>query len=123
MIMFKRQETSAGRRQPITRRHFIAGAGTAALGLSLVKPGLVQAAEANAKIDLGLVGCGGRGRWIADLFLKNGHYNVVAVADYFQDKADEAGQKLNVPEANRFSGLSGYRRLLERKINSLKILE
>ena len=46
--------------------------------------------QANSKIDLGLIGCGGRGTWIADLFKKHGGYNVVALADYFPDRV-EAG--------------------------------
>ena len=78
-------------------------------------------AEANAKIDIGLIGCGGRGKWIADLFQKNGGYNLVAVADYFQDHADEAGEKFNVPAANRYTGLSGYRKLLEQKLDAVVI--
>ena len=106
---------SAGTGQETTRRHFLASTGTAALGLTILAPGLLRGAEANSKINLGLIGCGGRGQWIANLFVKNGGYNFVATADYFQDKADSAGQKFNVPETNRYSGLSGYKRLLEQK--------
>ena len=58
------------------------------MGLAFIKPALVGAAEANSKIDIGVVGCGGRGAWIAELFAKNGNYNVVALADYFQDRVD-----------------------------------
>ena len=101
--------------QAITRRHFLAGAGTAALGFTLLQPGWLRGAEASSQINLGLIGCGGRGQWIADLFVKNGGFNLVATADYFPDKADSAGQKFNVPGANRYSGLSGYKRLLEQK--------
>ena len=105
----------------ITRRHFLAGAGASVLAFTVLKPGLVGGAEANSKIDIGLIGCGGRGKWIADLFQKNGGYNFVAVADYFQDHADEAGEKLKVPAANRFTGLSGYRRLLDQKLDAVAI--
>src|ERR1017187_6397696 len=92
---------------PITRRRFIAGTGASVLAFTVLKPELVRGAEANSKIDIGLIGCGGRGKWIADLILKNGGYNLVGVADYFQDHADEAGAKFNVPAANRFTGLFG----------------
>src|SRR5512140_365693 len=107
--------------QPMNRRSFIATAGTTALAATVLKPGLVWGAEANAKINVGLIGCGGRGKWIADLFQKHGGYNFVAVADYFQDRADEAGQKFNVPAANRYTGLSGYKRLLEQKLDAVVI--
>ena len=106
---------------PITRRRFIAGTGASVLAFTVLKPDLVRGAEANSKIDIGLIGCGNRGKWVADLFQKNGGYNVVAVADYFQDHADEAGAKFNVPAASRYTGLSGYRKLLEQKLDAVVI--
>ena len=106
---------------PITRRRFIAGTGASVLAFTVLKPDLVRGAEAGSKIDIGLIGCGNRGKWIADLFQKNGGYNIVAVADYFQDQADGAGDKFKVPAAKRYSGLSGYRRLLEQKLDAVVI--
>jgi predicted dehydrogenase len=106
---------------PMTRRRFIAGTGASVLACTLLKPELVRGAEAGAKINLGLIGCGGRGKWIANLFQKHGGYNFVAVADYFQDHADEAGEKLKVPAANRYTGLSGYRKLLEQNLDAVVI--
>ncbi|MBN2593811.1 MAG: Gfo/Idh/MocA family oxidoreductase [Sedimentisphaerales bacterium] len=98
----------------INRRRFMAGAGAAALSFTIVKPQLVRGAVANSKVNLGLIGCGGRGTWIAELFQQHGGYNVVAVADYFQDRADNAGEKLGVAAANCFNGLYGYKKLLEK---------
>ncbi|MHC4462223.1 MAG: Gfo/Idh/MocA family protein [Planctomycetota bacterium] len=96
----------------LTRRRFIAGAGATALSLTVIKPKLVRGTEANSKVDLGIIGCGGRGTWIAELFAQHGGYNVVAVADYFQDRVDGCGGKLGVDNARRYTGLSGYRKLL-----------
>jgi len=106
---------------PITRRRFLAGTGASVLAFTVLKPELVRGAEANAKIDVGLIGCGNRGKWMADLFQKHGGYNIVAVADYFPDRADEAGAKFNVPAANRYTGLSGYHRLLAQKLDAVVI--
>jgi len=106
----------------ITRRKFLAGAGTAALGFTILKPELVRGADANSKINLGVIGCGGRGAWIADLFAKNGNYNVVALADYFPDRVDSAAAKVNVPETKRFTGLSAYQRLLEQNVDAVAII-
>ncbi len=39
----------------------------------------------------------------------------------FQDHADEAGEKFNVPAASRYTGLSGYRKLLEQKLDAVVI--
>jgi predicted dehydrogenase len=102
-----------------SRRRFLADAGAAALALSVARPGLVHGA--NTKVDLGIIGCGGRGSWIADLFLKHGGYNIVAAADYFPERVKALGEKLGVPAARRFTGLSGYRRLLEQKLDAVAI--
>ncbi|MHB8519924.1 MAG: Gfo/Idh/MocA family protein [Limisphaerales bacterium] len=105
----------------LTRRRFIAGAGATALSFAVIKPELVFGAEANSKIELGLIGCGGRGTWITDLFQKHGGYHVAAVADYFQEKADSAGERFHVDRARRFSGLSAYRQLLEQKLDAVAV--
>ncbi len=106
---------------PLTRRRFLAHASASALSLAMVPPTQMFGAPSGAKVDIGLIGCGGRGQWIAELFRKHGGYNVVAVADYFPDKADAAGDKFGVPAQQRFSGLSGYRRLLEQKLDAVVI--
>ncbi len=106
---------------PMTRRRFLAGTSASVLAFSVATPQLVRGAQENSKINLGLIGCGGRGKWIANLFQKHGGYNLVAVADYFQDRADEAGEKFKVPAASRFTGLSAYRRLLEQKLDAVAI--
>ncbi len=105
----------------ITRRKFLASVGAAAVGVTILQPELVRGADANSRINLGVIGCGGRGSWIADLFARNGNYNVVALADYFQDRVDATGEKLNVPEAKRFTGLSGYKKLLEQNLDAVAI--
>jgi myo-inositol 2-dehydrogenase/D-chiro-inositol 1-dehydrogenase len=107
--------------QPISRRHFLAGTGAAALAFSTLPVSLVRGAEASSKINLGLIGCGGRGQWIANLFLKHGGYNLTAAADYFPEKVDNVGQKFNVPTAKRFTGLSCYKRLLEAGVEAVAI--
>ncbi|HEV7925406.1 MAG TPA: Gfo/Idh/MocA family oxidoreductase [Verrucomicrobiae bacterium] len=106
----------------LTRRQFLATAGASALSLAVAQPGLARTDDSGAKINLGLIGCGGRGTWIADLFLQNGHYNLVAVADYFPDRAEAAGEKFIVDKSRRFSGLSAYQRLLEQKLDAVAII-
>jgi predicted dehydrogenase len=105
----------------MNRRKFLQTAGAASLAFTIINPELVKGAEANSKINIGIIGCGGRGQWITDLFQKDGRYNVVAVSDYFQDRVDSAGKRFNIPENNRFSGLSGYKKLLELKLDAVVI--
>ena len=106
----------------ITRRRFITSAGAAALSFTIIKPEIVRGTEANSKIALGVIGCGGRGTWIANLFNEHGGYRVVAAADYFQDRVDAFGQKYNVDPSHRFINLSCYRKLLEQKLDAVAII-
>ena len=97
------------------RRDFLAGVGAAAVGaFTIVKSGSVRGTQAGAKVKLGLLGCGGRGTWIARLFMRHGGYEMAAAYDYFKDRTDAFGSEFNIPAANRFNGLYGYNRLLER---------
>ncbi|HUW18178.1 MAG TPA: Gfo/Idh/MocA family oxidoreductase [Sedimentisphaerales bacterium] len=118
----KQGNLGAARKQDlVTRRRFIAGAGAAAFSFAVVKPRLVRGTEANSKVKLGLIGCGGRGTWIAGLFKEHGGYEIVGAAEYFQDRVDAFGEKFNLEPARRYSGLSGYRRLLEQKVDAVAI--
>jgi myo-inositol 2-dehydrogenase/D-chiro-inositol 1-dehydrogenase len=105
----------------INRRRFIAGAGAAAFSFAIIKPQFVRGTQANSKVKLGMLGCGGRGTWIAELFKQHGGYEIVAAADYFQDKVDAFGEKLNVPPADRYTGLSGYRKVLDQKPDAVAV--
>ena len=105
----------------VSRRHFMASAGAAAATWSVLQSQLAHGYAANAKVDLGLIGCGGRGAWIAELFQQHGGYNLVAAADYFPDRVNEVGNKFQLPESRRFSGLSGYHRMLEGELDAVVI--
>ena len=87
----------------------------------VVLPQQVRGAAANEKIRLGVVGCGGRGGWITGLFANDGNYEIAAIADYHQTVAESAGQRFNVPAAKCFSGLSGYKRMLETDIDAIAL--
>lgn len=103
----------------LARRTFLAGA--AATTFTIVKPSQVRGTQANSTITLGLIGCGGRGKWLVPLFQQHGGYKFTAVADYFDDRADEGGEKTGVPQDKRFTTLSGYKRLLETDVDAVVI--
>lgn len=98
----------------LNRRRFLASTSAAAAAISIASPQTVFGADANARIKLGLIGCGGRGTWIMDFFKNHGGFEIAGCADYFKDKADAAGDKHGIPASMRFSGLYGYRSLLEK---------
>ncbi|NOY60138.1 MAG: twin-arginine translocation signal domain-containing protein, partial [Calditrichaeota bacterium] len=98
--------SQSDRKDKVTRRQFIAGSGVAALSFTILKPQLVRGTSANSKLKLGLIGCGGRGTWIAGLFKEHGGYEIFSAADYFQDRVDAFGEKYGVDSFRRFTGLS-----------------
>ncbi|NQU26029.1 MAG: Gfo/Idh/MocA family oxidoreductase [Candidatus Nealsonbacteria bacterium] len=107
----------------IDRRDFLksgslaAGAG----GLAVLAPRRVFGAEANSRIKLGVIGCGGRGLWIAHHFARHAGYEIHAIADYFQSLADAAGNALKVDKSRCFSGLSGYRKLIAAGVDAVAL--
>ena len=102
----------------ITRRDFLATA-AAASSATILKPSLVFGSQANSRIEVGIVGLGSRGSLIADLLAAHDGYQIVALADYFPDVANKAGERLKIPPSRRFSGLHGYRKLIESKVDAV----
>lgn len=107
-----RSETS------ISRRKFLrmtAAAGTAAGALMI----LAATAKGQGRIfKVGLIGCGGRGKGALAQNVAAGktlgfNVQVVALADYFKDRAEAAGKPYGVPPERCFGGPASYRQLLE----------
>jgi predicted dehydrogenase len=110
------------------RRSFLRTASAAAASGPLLGAAATFAAENSAskaepkrKIKLGLVGCGGRGSWLAGLFKQNGSYEMHAVGDYFQESADKCGDALGVVAGRCFSGLSAYKKVLESGVEAVAL--
>ena len=104
----------------ITRRNFMAGSAGAVAGFSIMKPSLAKGFSANSRIEVGFVGFGGRGSLIARLMTANHKgYRIVSAADYFDSVVDKAGEKFNVPKNRRFSGLSGYKKVIDSKVDAM----
>ncbi len=112
-------QTNDIRSSSMTRRGFISGAGAAALSFTVVAPSAVRGTVANSRIKAGVIGLGGRGRMIAGMVQKHGGYELVALADYFEQVADAAGEQLQVPKAGRFSGLSAYKKLIASGVEAV----
>ncbi len=104
-----------------SRREFVAVSG-AALAAAPAFAQQAATVPSGPKVKLGVIGCGGRGRFMADLFVKHGGYEIVAAADYFQDRVDAFGDKFGVPAERRFTGLGGWRRVLDAKPDAVALM-
>jgi len=111
----------ADRQEGMARRGFLkAAAGAAAF--TIVAPSAARAYAANGKLQLGIVGCGGRGPWLGNLFEKNSDTKVVALHDYFQDRVDAAGERLAVDPSRRYTGLDGYKELVASDVDAVAVI-
>ena len=104
-------------RTSVSRRDFIK---TSAVGMAtvLAAKNVMFAASAPKKFRVALIGCGGRGTGA----LKDCHeaakkigaeLEVIATADWFKDRAENAGKTYNVPANRCFFGGDAYKKLLE----------
>jgi predicted dehydrogenase len=114
----------------LTRRRFVENVGAAVASSSLLG-GAVSAASdqpvpvakpIQRKLKLGIIGCGGRGSWIAGLFKQHGGYEIHALSDYFQDVVDKCGDAVGVDEKRRFSGLSGYKKVIDSGVEAVVVI-
>ena len=76
---------------PLSRRNFIASSGLAAAAVSM--PHIARAQDASGgKLRIGIIGCGGRSNSVGEMAIKDGRFEIVALADYFQEAADRQGE-------------------------------
>ena len=115
---------------PSSRRNFLQTAGTATASATLLSSVASRAyAAGDETINIGLVGCGGRGRGAASQALSTqGNVRLIAMADAFADpiesayknieravknkKPEEGEAILDVPAERRFVGLDAFEKLL-----------
>jgi predicted dehydrogenase len=74
------------------------------------------------KVKLGIVGCGARGSWIAREFHQHGGFEIHAVSDYSQAAADRSGDAVGVDKKRRFSGLSGYQKVIDSGVEAVVVI-
>jgi predicted dehydrogenase len=99
----------------LTRRTFVRHVGVAGLTLPIIMPNLARAVPASGKVNLGSVGCGGKG-W-GDINSISRDQNVIALCDV--DKKTLANASKKWPNAKTFSD---YRKLLEiKEVDALNV--
>ncbi|HTS62310.1 MAG TPA: Gfo/Idh/MocA family oxidoreductase [Candidatus Acidoferrales bacterium] len=87
----------------------------------LLSPATVFGSQANSTIELGLIGCGGRGNWIAPLFTEYAPTRWVALADVVRAKLDSTRDKLKVAAGRAYYGPDAYRELAHSAVDAVVI--
>lgn len=101
------------------RRDFLRAA--SAGGLLLVKPETVFGSQANSTVEIGIVGCGGRGNWIGPFFPEFTGARIVALADVIKANLDKTREKFNVGASRAYHGPEAFRELANSKVDAVVI--
>jgi myo-inositol 2-dehydrogenase / D-chiro-inositol 1-dehydrogenase len=97
---------------PTNRRRFLSTTGLTTAALAM--PHIARAQNGSgSKLRIGIIGCGGRSSSVGEMAIKDGRFEVVALADYFQEATDRQGEKFKVPADRRYTGLNCFRKLLD----------
>ncbi len=91
--------------QPISRRTALQTA-----GVLMVSSQTAFGSTANSAVTLGIIGTGGRGRFVGSVFAKDGRARIVAICDIFSDRIDAA--KTQLPGADRARVFRNHEELL-----------
>lgn len=91
----------------MTRRAALAGG-----ALLLSKSRTAFGAKANSQIALGIIGTGGRGRYVGTIFANDPRVRVAALCDIYHDQIDHT--KTEIPSAERAPAFKNYQDLLAR---------
>lgn len=97
---------------PTKRRDFLATAGLATAAAAIPSQARAQS-PGSGKLKIGIIGCGGRCNTVASVAVKDGRFEIAALADYFQGAVDDKGEKFGVPAEKRFTGLNCFRRMID----------
>ena len=102
-----------------SRRSLFPAAGLA--GFSYLKPRTVFGSQANSAVEIGILGCGGRGVYIGQFFLEDPNVRVVALADPIASQMDLLRSELKLDSPRFYKGLNGYRELVNSKLDAVVI--
>jgi predicted dehydrogenase len=100
------------------RRRFLK---SAAGGILILKPATVFGSQANSNVEVGLIGCGGRGNWIGPFFPEHTGARVVALADVVKVNLDSTAGKFKVASARAYYGPDAGRELANSPVDAVVI--
>jgi myo-inositol 2-dehydrogenase / D-chiro-inositol 1-dehydrogenase len=100
------------------RRDFVK---SATGGLLILNSRTVFGSQANSTVELGLIGCGGRGNWISPFFPEYTGAKIIAVADVIKDHLDSTQTKLKVDPSRAYYGPHAAMELTQSKVDGVII--
>lgn len=104
------------RRAP--RRDFLKAA---AGGVLILKPETVFGSQANSAVEVGLIGCGGRGNWIGKFFPEYTGARIVALADVIREHLESTQTAFKVEPSRAYYGPDAYRELIGSRVDAVAV--
>jgi len=106
------------------RRTFIKSSVIISAG-AIIAPHIVRGKISASSVQLGIIGCGGRGTAVISSMSKNANVNIIAMADIFEDKLKEKHDVYNelnaakglpaIKSSNMYQGSKAFEKLLQNK--------
>jgi len=114
---------------PIGRREFVRSSIAATGTILITKPETAFSARANSTINIGLLGCGGRGNSVAGDFVNHTDAQVTVLADLFSDRLESTKMSFNELQQQKgrskvsktFQGASSYLDIAESDVDFVLI--
>lgn len=105
------------------RRGFMRNAALGLAGFSILPSRAIRASAANSKIELGIIGGGGRARFVGRKMIQTvgGDIKLVSAHDYFEDHLDLTLQMLDLDPNRCRTGPHGYRDILASDVDGVII--
>ena len=104
----------------VRRRTFLKGVAAGA-GCLILKPENALGTAANSQLEVGIIGCGGRGNHVGEDLVKHTGSKIVALADAFPYPLEEFQGKFGVDAKRAYSGLDAYKALVASPLDAVVI--
>ncbi len=106
-----------------TRRRFVKQSAIGAGTVFLANAAAVTGTAANSKIEIGILGCGGRGNFVGQKFMDNAKddIQIVALYDPFEDRAERLKVKFEVQSDRIYTGLNSDEDIIASDLDAVAI--
>jgi len=104
-------------RDELSRRRFLSVSAVTA-ALTIVKPESVRGSQANSKIQIGLIGSGNRGTYVAAMAHNDPRAEITALCDLFDDQLEKATAALQLQKPARYKD---FEKLLASNLDAVII--
>jgi predicted dehydrogenase len=109
------------RKRGFSRRSFVKVSAATAAGFVMAQPDNALGTSAASRLQLGILGVGGRGTFVGNRFSQHPEIEVRALADLRDDKLAAAARRFDVPPESCYRGLYGLDEMLAQDLDVIVV--